>query len=169
MTVQSGSGGRGPDEIPSEVRCSSELVLLGLEASDREEVLRAVADTAVAAGYGEESLPDAVVAREREFPTALPTVVPVAIPHADVEHVRRPGLAVATLARPVDFVQMGSDDISIAVVAVFMPLITEARLQTSFLARLIEMLQQQEWRARFEAVSSPEGVARSTNELLYGA
>jgi PTS system galactitol-specific IIA component len=74
-----------------------------LDADDWEHVLRALAGRVVAQGYARPSLVDAVVERERRFPTGLPTAVPSAIPHTDPEHVLRSGLAVATLATPVRF------------------------------------------------------------------
>lgn len=63
---------------------------------------------------------------------------------------------------------MGSEDSRLDVAAIFMPLVTEPKRQTAFLARLVDVLQQDEWKARIDLVSSPEAAARLINELLYG-
>jgi PTS system galactitol-specific IIA component len=76
-------------------------------ARDREQLLRTMAAAVVDNGHGKPSLVDALVERERRFPTGLPTPVPSAIPHTDAIHVLHSGLAVATLAEPVMFAQMG--------------------------------------------------------------
>jgi PTS system galactitol-specific IIA component len=168
VTVQHDADGAGiTSAAERDVRCAPELVIVGLGATTPEDAIRALAGAATSSGYGRSSLPDAVVAREREFPTALPTTIPVAIPHADAEHVRRPGLALATFARPVQFIQMGTDDIRLDVTAMFMPLVTDPRRQTAFLARLIDLLQKDEWKTRIDRATSAVEVALSINELLY--
>lgn len=74
---------------------------------DRAQVLTALAGRVVEAGFALPSLPAAVLARENAYPTGLPTPVPAAIPHTDPAHVLQPGLAVASLAEPVEFGLMG--------------------------------------------------------------
>lgn len=83
--------------------------LARLEAGpDALAVLRALADRAVALGAAGPGFGDALLARERVYPTGLPTPIGTAIPHADPEHVLQPGLMVASLVRPVPFAQMGA-------------------------------------------------------------
>lgn len=76
-------------------------------ARNREQLLRTMAAAVVDNGHGKPSLVDALLERERRFPTGLPTPVPSAIPHTDSIHVLHSGLAVASLAEPVMFAQMG--------------------------------------------------------------
>jgi PTS system galactitol-specific IIA component len=40
-------------------------------------------------GYVEEGLPNAVLARERQYPTGLPTKIPVALCHVEAEFVKQ--------------------------------------------------------------------------------
>lgn len=86
---------------------------------------------------------DAVIAREESYPTGLPTVIGTAIPHTDPEHVRVPGVAVATLAAPVEFRQMGAPAQTVAVRLVVMLVLDADGLHTQplRLQRLIGRLQ----------------------------
>lgn len=86
-----------------------ERIVMQENYSSAEDTLRSMAtflkeDVDVIAGY-----PDALVRRERNYPTGLPTEpFGVAIPHADGRYVMRPNLVVSTLKTPVAFHEMGN-------------------------------------------------------------
>jgi PTS system galactitol-specific IIA component len=145
--------------------CRPELVLSRLEAGSWQEVLTAMAELAERSGFGAPTLRDALLAREETSPTGLPTVIPVAIPHADAEHVRRFGLAVALLDRPVRFGEMGTDDNQVDVRAVFMPLIPDADKQVGFLMSMIGMLKDGSWADAIQD-QDPNTIADRVNDLL---
>ena len=64
--------------------------------------------------------------REAEFPTGINTGEKgVAIPHTDVSHVNKKGIAIATLKQPVEFVEMGTDDEYVNAQVVFMLAVDE--------------------------------------------
>ena len=142
------------------------LSVVGLAAGNAEQVLRALAAPAVAAGLVEPSFPDAVVARELRYPTGLPTVVPVAIPHAEPEHVRSSGFAVATLAAPVPFGVMGSSSDVIDVDLVVMLLIADAHQHVDVLTRLIAVFQQPDWDRPLRAANSAAELAGAFDALV---
>ncbi len=152
-------GGRSATPSLRELLADHDLFLVGLEAPGREAVLRTLAGALEAKGYVYDTYPDAVVARETEYPTGLQTSVGTAIPHADVEHAREPGIAVATLASPVGFTAMGTDDERVDVRAVFMMAITDADAQVTVLGQLVEALQDDELLRRLVEVDEP-GQAR---------
>ena len=80
-------------------------------AATREEALAELAKMLMANNYVHASFAQAVLHRENEFPTGLPTnPVGVAIPHTDIEHVISPAIAVSILANPVQFNEMGNPD-----------------------------------------------------------
>jgi len=84
--------------------------------SSAADVLTAMADlfeenVDVTHGYTE-----ALLRRERDFPTGLPTMpYSVAIPHADGQYVIRPGLAVCTLKTAIPFQEMGNPNSVVSV------------------------------------------------------
>ena len=62
-------------------------------------------------GYVRESFLDAILAREKAYPTGLPTLpVAIALPHTDPQHVIRPFISVTRLSQPLAWQEMGNDD-----------------------------------------------------------
>ena len=116
------------------------VVLAHLDVADSEDVLRSLAGRLLDAGAVTVDFPEALRTRERTYPTGLPTPVPTAIPHADPQHVLTPGQALATLARPVPFGEMGTRDGTVDVRLVAMPLLTDAREHLEALQRLMGLL-----------------------------
>ena len=116
------------------------VVIAHLDVSDREDLLRSLAGHLLDEGAVTVDFPEALRDRERTYPTGLPTPIPTAIPHADPQHVVIPGLALATLARPVPFGEMGTRDGSVDVRLVAMPLLTDAGEHLAALQRLMGLL-----------------------------
>ena len=80
----------------------------------------------------------------------------MAIPHADPEHVLAPGIAIATLANPVRFRQMGSPGVQLEVSIVVMPALQLKEQAAAGLARIIELLQDEAFRAELVLCNSCE-------------
>lgn len=81
-----------------------ELIFCGLKAKDSEEAIRRIGQAMYERGLVKETFVEAVLEREREMPTGLPLdEINAAIPHADIEHVIKPALTIATLNEPVLF------------------------------------------------------------------
>lgn len=97
------------------------LVALNLEATDSRMVIDVLArklheQGLVVADYGEQTYQ-----RELKHPTGLPTKpFCIAFPHADADGVTESGLALATLATPVAFRNMGDPDEELPVLLVLM-------------------------------------------------
>jgi PTS system galactitol-specific IIA component len=84
----------------------------------------------------------AALAREKRSPTGLPFEdAGVAIPHGELEHVRSPAIAVASLAKPVRFRQMGSPKVQLDVSLVVMPALTAKEQAAASLSAIIQLLQ----------------------------
>lgn len=144
-----------------DLRALPEACLVGLAADDSETVLRRLAKQAESVGLVRRTFTIAVVERERRHPTGLPTVVPVAIPHAEAGHVRRDGFAVATLAHPVEFGVMGTNTETVAVEFVVMLLVVEAHEQVEVLTTLLEAFQRPDWELPLRAAQTPAELARA--------
>jgi galactitol PTS system EIIA component len=117
------------------------LILPSLPAYSSQEVIVHLAEPLKANQYVAPSYPQAVIEREREFPTGLPTEIPVALPHTEARHCYAAGIAVATLDQPVTFRQMGAPDSLIDVEMVFMLAISDPKAQVEWLKRLIDFFQ----------------------------
>lgn len=126
----------------SKVFFEESVILLDVEADTKEEVLYKVGQNLVEQGLVKESFIPAIINREKEFATGLPTAeVSVAIPHTDVEHVNQKTISVAVLKNPVDFVIMGDDSETTPVKIIFMLAMDEADSQLSLLQRLMQVFQ----------------------------
>ena len=119
-----------------------ELIIVGLKARDKEEVVRKLAALYLERGYVKETYADAVLEREISFPTGLPTLdVHVAIPHTDIAHCIKPGMAVAILEEPVEFLEMATLDKTVYPEIVFLLSIIKPEDQVIWLQRLVTRFQ----------------------------
>jgi PTS system galactitol-specific IIA component len=101
----------------------------------------------------------AAVARERRSPTGLPFEGgAVALPHAEPNHVASHALAMATLAAPVKFRQMGDPATLLDVGLVVMPALTAREQASAGLSNLIEILQDGALRAALLAAPDAEAL-----------
>ncbi|MDH3942679.1 MAG: PTS sugar transporter subunit IIA [Anaerolineae bacterium] len=121
---------------------SQDLIRVGLKAASRDEAVCELAALLQKHGYVKESYAQAALDREKEFPTGLPTMdVQVAIPHTDVEHCLKPGMAVGVLAQPVEFTEMATLDRFVQAEIIFLLSITVPEDQVKWLARLVDLFQ----------------------------
>ncbi len=152
----------------AQVRVCSELSTFDLDASEDVEVLTALAEQAEAAGWVRTSFKAALLAREKAYPTGLPTPIPVAIPHADVEHVLRPGLGIVSLKNPVQFGEMGGTDTHVEVRVVILILLLDPNQQVELLTKLIDLFQQPGWFEKIETASDLEELVATFARMLDG-
>ena len=119
-----------------------EFVKVGLEAEEKEAAIRSLAALLFDKKYVKNTYIDAVLTREKSFPTGLRTLdVHVAIPHCDVGHCINPGIAVGVLKSPVEFTEMATMDKFVDVKIIFLLAITEPEQQVVWLARLVNLFQ----------------------------
>lgn len=141
---------------------SVDLCIAQLSAASSDDVIRALAARLFAAGHVAASFEKAACQRERRSPTGLPFPgVAVALPHADPEHVVTPAIAVASLAAPVTFRQMGSPAVKLEVSLIVMPALTAKEQAASELSRVMQVLQDEQLRR--------ELVAARDSAALYAA
>jgi PTS system galactitol-specific IIA component len=135
------------------------LCMPGLTEGTSEGVVRALARRLAENGYVLPTYEAAAVAREKRSPTGLPFPgVAVALPHADPDQVQKPGIALASLASPVTFRQMGSPGTKLEVRLVVMPALTAKEQAAAGLSRLIERLQDAALRDALLEARSPEAM-----------
>ncbi|EHI69128.1 PTS sugar transporter subunit IIA [Streptococcus ictaluri] len=120
-----------------------ELVFLQVEKNkDQTEVLRTLAKALFDKGFVKEGFSQAVIEREKSFPTGLQFEgYGIAIPHTDSYYVNQTQLAVMTLKEPVYFTQMATQEEKGAVRIVIMLAIKEAHGQLDMLQKLIGLCQ----------------------------
>lgn len=124
---------------------TADLIINQLEVINSQEIIQILGDKLLTLGYVKESYIPAVIKREGIFPTGLPLGdINVAIPHTDVEHVNKPAIAMATLAHPVVFGNMGDPGEMLEVSIVFLLAMKEPHAQVNLLQNLVETFQNPE-------------------------
>ncbi|MDU7241262.1 PTS sugar transporter subunit IIA [Clostridium sp.] len=90
-----------------------ELIFNKLRFKSNEEALIFLSRKLYEKGYVKEEFKDAVISRERQYPTGLASKsVKIAIPHAEHTMVNKSAIAVAILEEPIEFRSMeNSEDI----------------------------------------------------------
>lgn len=143
-----------------------EFIRIGLDCEDAQQALRVLANAFVEGGVVKESFVQAVLDREKVYPTALPAApFDIAIPHTVSAHVIQPSMAVATLAHPLEFQQMGSPDITLHPQILFMLAISDPKEQITLLRRIMKLLQNEQLLQQVKDASTPEEIM----ELLVPA
>lgn len=121
------------------------VILMEVKGETKEAVLEEMGNNLVQKGLVKDSFVEAVIAREKEFATGLPTAgVAVAIPHTDVEHVNTKTISVGILKKPVAFGIMGEEEEMVNVELVFMLAMNETHSQLALLQKLMEIFQNEE-------------------------
>ncbi len=121
-------------------------VALHYEAINSIDVITHLGKCLFDAGYVRETFVDAALDRESRLPTGLPLSgdVNAAIPHTEVEHVLKPGLAMATLSAPVTFQNMVSPDEAVPCQLVFVMALDQPKAQIEMLQEIAGILQNPE-------------------------
>jgi PTS system galactitol-specific IIA component len=144
-----------------------ELVIVGLSTEDSQGVIKALGSLLFEHGYVKETFVQAVIEREKVFATGLPTPeIQVAIPHADVEHVRNSAIAVGLLKSPVAFGEMGNPDGTVDVQIACCLAVKESDSLVSLLQNLVGIFQDTEFLKELLAAKSAEEVAALMNQRL---
>ena len=144
-----------------------DCVLLGMECVDQEEALRTLAQTLIRAGAVKESFPEAVVNREKAYPTGLPAVAcDIAVPHTVGEHVLQPQMAVGVLKEPVEFRQMGSPEITLHPKIIIMMAINDPKEQVALLKKLMGMIRDSQVLLQILEATDPKDVVQLVDRFV---
>ena len=158
-----------PDTVvnPLAFRVSPDLVVVQLKAATMEAVIRHLADIFIAQGYVTPGYTRSALEREETCPTGLPTPgLGTAIPHGGVEYALKPGIAIATLAQPVKFHELGDPDREVEVSIVFMLAVTQPEAQVYLLQSLVEVYKDEASLRRLYAATGPDEIVEQVNAAL---
>ena len=146
---------------------SKDLIQINLQASNSSDVIRTLGNLLYDQDYVHDTFIEAVLAREKIFATGLPTPdIQVAIPHADVEHVKRSAIAIGLLRAPVPFGEMGNPDGTVQVQIACCLAVKESESLVSLLQNLVEIFQDTAFLRQLLTQENAEDVANLVNERL---
>lgn len=135
------------------------LIKIGIDVDNCNEALDALSNLLFENGYVKESYKQAIKDREEMFATGLPSEgVGVAIPHASIEHVNEPSIAIGLLKNPVSFKMMGNHDEEVDVEIMIMLALNEHHAQLEMLQSLMGLIQDRQLLENLLACESQESV-----------
>ena len=125
---------------------SKEAVVLGMEASSSEEVIRVLGGKLRDQGLVKDDFVDAAMEREANMPTGLPLggEYNAAIPHVDIEYVNQSALGLATLKDDVIFYNMVENDVEVPCRLIIMLALDQPKSQIEMLQSVAGVLQDPE-------------------------
>ena len=122
-----------------------------------EEVVRTMSNTLIQKNLVKKEYPDHVIAREKKFPTGLPTQpFGVAIPHTDAKWTNHNAICVGILKEPIDQIVMGTDDTPVKVSIVFMLALGQSNKQLNILSKLMTVFRNQDTLKKVKRASDDE-------------
>lgn len=107
--------------------------------ASKEALFEAVSEQLVKENYVKSSYCDALISRERKFPTGIESAVNLAIPHADPEHVKQSTFVVISLEKPLLFASMVEPEKFLEVPLVILLVLNDSKDQITFLQRITDL------------------------------
>lgn len=137
-----------------------DAICLNMDAKNAEDAIENLGIRLYIDGYVRDTFVDAALAREKKLPTGLPLggEINAAIPHTDIIHVLKPGVAMATLKRPVVFKNMVQPEEDVSVRLVFLLSLEHPHSQIEMLQEIAGVLQKPEVVEKLMAANSFEDV-----------
>lgn len=144
-----------------------DLIFLDYPAKEREKLLAELIAILEEKGYVKESYREALLTRERKYPTGLNTPgVPLAMPHAEAEHVNRPAILVARLKKPVCFKEMGGSGRDVMAKFVFMLAVSDPAGHLAMLSKFMSIFSQEEKLKALYAIEDKETLRKELEQVL---
>lgn len=145
---------------------SERLVLINIEATSNLHAIEIVANHLKKEGFVSSGYKEAVIKREKEYPTGLQTLSEgIAIPHADPQFVLSEAIAIATLTTPVQFKRMEMPENDLAVKMIFMLAINNPMKQVKALQELTRVIQNKDILERLCNAKDSNSVIASLKEF----
>ena len=105
----------------------------------KEALFEAVSRQLLNDGYVKSGYYDALVLREKKFPTGIESMINLAIPHADPQEVNQSTFVIVTLAKPLQFASMVEPEKLLEVPLVILLVLNDGKDQIAFLQRITDL------------------------------
>jgi PTS system galactitol-specific IIA component len=124
-----------------------DVKIMVIESDTWQNVLKIMGDYLYENDYVKETYTNAVIEREKTYPTGLeiPNAINVAIPHADIEHVKKQALLIGILKNPVKFFKMDDPSKQVNVELILMTVINDPKGYIKFLSKLTTLIRKEEF------------------------
>ncbi len=149
-----------------EITISSDLIKLNLDAEDKDQAVTFLSDKLYNQGYVKKEFSQKVLDREREYPTGLPTKIPLAICHTQADYVNKNAVAVAVLKKPIEFQEMGNPGSSVLVEILFVLALGNPKTQVLWLRKFVKIFQNEKALLEIKNCESEKLLEKRLRELL---
>jgi PTS system galactitol-specific IIA component len=105
----------------------------------KEALFEEVSKQLLIEGYVKNGYLDALVSREKKFPTGIESAINLAIPHAEPEEVNQNTFVIVTLAKPLHFASMMEPEKLLEVPLVILLVLNDGKDQIAFLQRITDL------------------------------
>lgn len=122
-----------------------------------EEIIKFVGERLEREGYVKDTYIEAVISREKEFPTGLEMLTGgISIPHTDRNHVNKSIISVVTLKQPIEVHSMINPSDKVKVTIFFVLAIENPDGQIKILQKLMNILQDKKFKEEIESATNEE-------------
>ena len=143
------------------------VIIPKLQASTSDAAIEKLGELLENQGYVRDTFINAVKEREKVFSTGLPTPgIQVAIPHADIEHIIQPAIAIGVAETPIEFGEMGNPDSTVGARIICMLAVTESETLVSLLQNLVGIFQDPDVLQQIVEAPSATDIAKLFNDRL---
>lgn len=145
---------------------NKDLIIMGVDLSSAEQCIRLAASLFEKYGYVKAGYGEAVVQREKDYPTGLPGKgINIAIPHTNNKLVNKPAVAVIIPKNPVKFTMMGTDD-NVLDCDIIIPLVVfDSHMQINMLKKMMKIIQNGELLNKIKMSKSKEEILKCLSSL----
>lgn len=145
-----------------------DYIQLDLDCKDQEEAIQTLAQAFIRDGVVKDSYLEAVLQREKIYPTGLPAeAFAIAIPHAEAKHSNQAAISVGVLRHPVAFHQMGSPEIVLQAELLFMLAVDDPHAQIEFLKNMMRLIQDKQTLLQIKNTHSKAVIAALLEQALF--
>ena len=144
-----------------------DLIYMDYPSKDREILLEELSEIMKEKGYVKESYQRAILEREQKYPTGLNTPgIPLAMPHAEAEHVNKPAILVARFTEPVTFKEMGNSGNDVQAKFVFMLAVSDPEGHLATLSKFMSIFSQEEKLKALYAINDKKTLMKELGKIL---
>lgn len=144
-----------------------DLIYMDYPSKDREILLEELSEILKEKGYVKESYQRAILEREKKYPTGLNTPgIPLAMPHAEAEHVNKPAILVARFTEPVTFKEMGNSGNDVQAKFVFMLAVSDPEGHLATLSKFMSIFSQEEKLKALYAINDKKTLMKELGKIL---
>jgi PTS system galactitol-specific IIA component len=124
---------------------NEKFIILQAEVETAEDCIQLMAERFYKYGYVKEGYAQAVMDREKEYPTGLPgKEICIAIPHTNSEYVNKPVVGVIVPQKPVQFRMMGTEDTVLNCEIIIPLVVKDSKMQLSMLQKITKIINDSE-------------------------